>query len=352
MCLTLLLATLPLLSLAQDKAAAPAVKPSELKLPKEAADILALASRTNGLGSLALQPWHLTAKYDAFTRKGKPDGSGTFEVYWAGPKKYKQIITSADFTQTEYVTDKGIFRTGNPNGVPYPQAFLSEQLMHPMPAQDEVDEASPERRDQDFGKVKLACVMLSQKNTRIVDAPLGVFPTYCFDTNMPLLRAATFSGGIDVFFDNPAIFQGKFFARQIVVKDMKTVRINIQIDNLTGMAALDETIFVPPPDAVAPNLYSGRPISPSIMAGLLIKKVEAIYPQALAPYRVEGDVVLQATIGSDGRIHRLKVLKSPDPQLSLASLIAVQQWVYKPYLVAGEPVQLTTQMTVTFGSHH
>jgi TonB family protein len=327
--------------------AAPVVKPTELPMPKDAAGILALASQTNGLGAPGLQPWHLTAKYDAFTRDGKPDGSGTYEVFWAGPKKYKQIFTSASFTQTEYVTEKGIFRTGNPDAVPYPQQFLVEQILHPMPTQAEIDEANPERRDQDFGKVKLVCVMLSQKIVRLAYAPLGVFPTYCFAPDMPLLRFGTFSGGIDVFFNKPAMFQGRFLAKQIIVKDKNTPLINIEVDDAKGVAKFGDAFFIPPADAVEPH-DSVKQVGPSVMAGYLIKQPQPVYPEAAQRNHVDGSVVLRAIIGKDGRIHRLKILSSPDPQLSIASLVAVQQWEFKPYLLNGEPVEVDTQIIVNF----
>jgi TonB family protein len=61
-----------------------------------------------------------------------------------------------------------------------------------------------------------------------------------------------------------------------------------------------------------------------------------------------GRVILQARIGSDGHVHGLKVISTPDADLAIASLAAVRQWTYKPYLLNGEPVDVNTQITVNF----
>lgn len=57
---------------------------------------------------------------------------------------------------------------------------------------------------------------------------------------------------------------------------------------------------------------------------------------------------MAARIGRDGRIHALKVISSPDADLAIASLAAVRQWTYKPYLFNGMPVDVNTLITVNF----
>jgi protein TonB len=52
-------------------------------------------------------------------------------------------------------------------------------------------------------------------------------------------------------------------------------------------------------------------------------------------------------IGRDGRIVSLEVLSGP-PALQQASLNAVRQWRYQPYLLDGEPVEVETQILVMF----
>ena len=58
-------------------------------------------------------------------------------------------------------------------------------------------------------------------------------------------------------------------------------------------------------------------------------------------------VRLNAIIGKDGTIQNLKVI-SGHPLLVPAAMEAVKQWVYKPTLLNGEPVEVVTSIDVNF----
>jgi protein TonB len=63
--------------------------------------------------------------------------------------------------------------------------------------------------------------------------------------------------------------------------------------------------------------------------------------------RVSGTVVLAATISKTGTIENLHVVSGP-PVLQQAALDAVQTWLYRPYLLDGEPVEVETTINVVF----
>ena len=87
------------------------------------------------------------------------------------------------------------------------------------------------------------------------------------------------------------------------------------------------------------------------MTGSLIKKIQPVYPPEAKRYRVQGSVVLRAVIGKDGRIKNLAPISGPK-ELIQASIGAVQQWQYRPYMLNGEPVEVDTQITVNFALGH
>ena len=88
-------------------------------------------------------------------------------------------------------------------------------------------------------------------------------------------------------------------------------------------------------------------VSGGVEQGLLIREVKPVYPQPARQAGVQGEVILQAVIGKDGRIQNLRVI-SGNPWLAKAARDAVIQWRYRPYLLDGEPVEVETQITVTF----
>jgi len=88
-------------------------------------------------------------------------------------------------------------------------------------------------------------------------------------------------------------------------------------------------------------------ISQGVTKGLLIHRVEPVYPTLAKAARVQGEVVLKAIIDVNGSIQNLQLI-SGHPMLVPAAVSAVQQWRYKPYLLNGQPVEVETMVTVIF----
>jgi TonB family protein len=88
-------------------------------------------------------------------------------------------------------------------------------------------------------------------------------------------------------------------------------------------------------------------VGDQIKAPTQISKVQPIYPEVALAARVQGIVILEATIGVDGRVIDAKVLRSV-PLLDQAAINAVRQWAYTPTLQNGVAVPVTMTVTVTF----
>lgn len=88
-------------------------------------------------------------------------------------------------------------------------------------------------------------------------------------------------------------------------------------------------------------------VSSGVAQGLLIRQVTPEYPALARQARIQGTVMLQATIGKDGTVQNLRVI-SGHPMLTSAAIAAARQWLYKPYSLNGEPVEVETQINVIF----
>jgi TonB family protein len=75
--------------------------------------------------------------------------------------------------------------------------------------------------------------------------------------------------------------------------------------------------------------------------------VNPAYPDIARSARVQGIVILEATIGPDGRVSEVRVLRHV-PLLDQAAIDAVRQWEYTPTLVNGVPVPVIMTVTVNF----
>ncbi len=104
---------------------------------------------------------------------------------------------------------------------------------------------------------------------------------------------------------------------------------------------------VPTTLAVTGSRHTRVRVSQGVSRGLLVHQVSPVYPVSARSNHVQGNVVMQAVIGTDGRIHELRVISGPS-ELVPAATGAVEQWRYKPFLFEGEPVEVETQITVNF----
>jgi hypothetical protein len=84
------------------------------------------------------------------------------------------------------------------------------------------------------------------------------------------------------------------------------------------------------------------------MEKLLARRVDPVIPEDQLPSGPIAPVVLQAFISKDGIVTDVKLAQG-DPALVPYAMRAVRQWKYQPYLQDGQPVDVQTQVTVTFG---
>jgi protein TonB len=78
-----------------------------------------------------------------------------------------------------------------------------------------------------------------------------------------------------------------------------------------------------------------------------IKHVFPVYPDIAKQARVQGQLILDATIGVEGRVIDVKVLRGI-PLLDAAAMDAVRQWEYTQTLLDGRPVPVIVTVTVNF----
>ena len=99
----------------------------------------------------------------------------------------------------------------------------------------------------------------------------------------------------------------------------------------------------PPPVVARPPVRVGG----SITAPTKVHDVAPVYPRMAIEARIQGVVIIQATIGVDGRVVDADVLR-PVPFLDQPALEAVRQWRYTPTQLIGEPVAVIMTVTVSF----
>ncbi len=90
-------------------------------------------------------------------------------------------------------------------------------------------------------------------------------------------------------------------------------------------------------------------LSQNASVGLLLRKVQPVYPTEARENHIRGKVRMQAVINKTGDVVDLELLDGPI-ELAISSVTAVRQWKYRPYLLSGEPVAVRTEIVVNYSS--
>jgi len=281
----------------------------------------------NGLQSTDLHPWHIVVTYDQFDEDGDNVHSGVYEEFWVGAKKYKRSYKSDDFNQTDYATDKGLFRCGDQQWPNRAQLQVRAEVVAPFSYAATLQGFHGRNLERTFSGHKLQCVLI-ERNSGISD------PTqYCFEPESSVLRYNRGFGWFQTVYNRIVSFQGRNLARQVDVTDGGKPYLKLRVENIELLSHVDDADFSPPPDAVGP----------------LGDRVSGVNPEAIDtsslprwPASLRGQhfiVKLNIVIGKDGHVLSAHGVSGP-PEAYKACEDAVRKWVFKPYLVLDKPVEV------------
>jgi protein TonB len=93
-----------------------------------------------------------------------------------------------------------------------------------------------------------------------------------------------------------------------------------------------------------PNAAVGGCIGPPIK----LKDVRPLYPPTLRESAVQGTVLIEGQIGTDGRMKDMRVVSSPHPAFEQAALTAVGEWEFTPTTLNGRVVDTRINVSVSF----
>jgi protein TonB len=116
--------------------------------------------------------------------------------------------------------------------------------------------------------------------------------------------------------------------------------------DIIGSDADVERILAPLPEEKTAPPEPIR-VGGSIRQPQKVRNVDPVYPQLAILSRIEDVVIIEATIGPDGKLMDARVLRGHQ-MLQQAALVAVRQWEFTPTLLNGVPVPVIMTVTVRF----
>ncbi len=318
------------------------VASSPAALPSDPKELMILAAKSNGLTGDDIKPWHLKATYKSLDEQGNVKDQGTYEEFWIGPKKFKRSVTGAAFTLTEYGTENGVLFTGPQSPPSNPMLQLRHEFVGAMLDEPSIQRFSFGLYQRDIGKTRLDCLR------RQTPDEIRFGTSWCLDAGKPMLRIIFSPPDAQVVHNTIQKFQERYVPGDVVFARNAKTTLTAHLENLELIEPIDESI-VQAPSHATPKNYDDQPVplSAGVAVGRLMVKTQPTYPLFAKEQRISGTVVLQARIGKDGRIKDLRCVQGP-LELQDAAMDAVKQWVYQPYVLYDEPVEVETTINVIF----
>jgi TonB family protein len=119
-----------------------------------------------------------------------------------------------------------------------------------------------------------------------------------------------------------------------------------------GLAGLDlggPASAPPPPPSAAASASARQTMRTGgqIQGAQILRRKDPEYPRLAKEAGARGTVELIATVGTDGKVKKVRVVKG-HPLLQRAAIDAVMQWIYRPTMLNGVPVETDTQIYLNF----
>ena len=89
------------------------------------------------------------------------------------------------------------------------------------------------------------------------------------------------------------------------------------------------------------------PPKSELVAATLVSRTAPVYPPVAKQTGIYGTVLMSVTIGANGSVTDVRVIDGP-MQLRTAATVAFRQWLYKPAMLNGKPVDSNAQVQINF----
>jgi hypothetical protein len=254
-----------------------------------------------------------------------------YEEFWVGAKKYKRIYKSDNFNQTDYATDKGLYRHGDQQWPDRAQSQVRTEVIAPFSYAATLEGFHGRNVERTFSGYKLQCVLIER------DSGISDPAQYCLEPDSAVLRYNRGGGWFQTVYNRIVPFQGHNLARDVDVTDGGKPYLKLRVETIELLSHVDDVDFLPPPDAVGPlgERVSGGSPEPINMSSL---------PQWPTSMRAQHFTVkVDIVIGKDGHVVSAHGVSGP-PNAYKACEDAVRKWVFKPYLVLDKPVEVDAKV--------
>jgi hypothetical protein len=279
------------------------LKPSTLPPPSpEAVKLLNELVAANGVDMQPTTPWHVELTYDEFDEDGDNVHSGTVEEFYVDAKKYKKIIKTDGFAQTEVADGTDLYRDGDQSWPPQSTLQALKEVLSPLYAANSRSDSVPDKLDWTVGKTALSCVVL--RNGRVISE--NGLPKFCYEPGTTILRYTRGAGWNETVYNDLFQFEQRYVARDTEVTHAGKPFLRIHLLKVESVQQLGGSMFLPP--------AGSRPLSGVITVPSAVLMSEYLVNRPSLPELprgVRGKVDVRLLVDKDGHVVRAEAIDGP-----------------------------------------
>lgn len=262
-------------------------------------------------------PFQLSAHVQILGKGGKPQ-AGTYLLVWASQNQWHEEIKLPGYQRVRFGGPEKYWQVRSTDYEPSAIRRLDEMLAFVAELRH--------RAKQRHGKIKPV-----KRNGMVVNcvepAPMtGTAAEFCFDEKEnTLVRGERLDGEISAReYGDYISFGTAYFPRAIRAFSGNKPVITFVVDELVPFSLTDPSLFVPPANA---DIWESceAPTPPQLILRKLPRR-----PASAKARQTVGTVHVYAVVATDGTLQNIRVLESPDPDLSAAFVQALHDWKFEP----------------------
>jgi len=321
--------------------------------------LLAFAILRTGLSEEADRPWRVKANFEILTAPNTGKfSSGTFVETWYGPQNYRRSYTYKGHTQTDYATPAGLYRSGNQEWPDGAEVRVRTLLVHPIPSDPLNPGVLLQLQDALFGKVSLPCLYeLEPLPPALTKAGLSktdeeYYITHsahlCFEATVPAVRLAV---GLDHTTSQITFARILNLDGRVVPQDIDAYAAGAAVLRIRTVEVSDLPPATGPITAPADAILLKGPVTVpwDALERLPARTNKPVLPLGAKMMGIEDTINIEVVISVDGTVTSAKVLNG-EYTLRDAALESVKKSKFKPFLLAGTPVEVHTMAPIKLGS--
>jgi len=292
-------------------------------------------------------PFHLVASYEEFDAKGNSAGKGTLDELWAGPRRYRQILTLPNMKQVKFSgegqfqqdlkkptrklieVDSGtqLWRTGlwvldEPVILGFEAALKPFHLLSPTTKQ--LSYEGPWKRNP-----ALECIATEPDLPGVSEDTRLALTEYCMEQGNHIVHLISRPNAKEITLNDIKPFGNKYIARSIEVGINGKVRLKLHIDVLETATDFHELDVEPPAEVQLLPFHrvdlhypylTGELMRGQLLNGMDLHSLVGV---------LHGTVTLTAHVDTTGAVTSVDVARSSNPILTASVVALIRKWRFR-----------------------